>query len=112
MIIQDNEATKGTSALSSLGANVTDTMMVEFTPDARVLYESPPFSTDVAADVLPCNGLDCASSGCQTKGLLSRVSRVVAAKQAAILHSQLHSPARKVALLVVSGESGQAGMAR
>ena len=72
--------------------------------DARVLYESSLFSKDVAADVLPRNGLDCESSGCQTKGLLSMVSRVVAAKQAAILHAQLDSEGRKVALLAASGD--------
>ena len=102
---QDAEAAKAVAILEQQGAIITDTLKVEFTRVARALYDSSPFARDVSAATLPRNCYDFSSPEYLGKGLLSRVSRVVAATQAAQLHAEVTDNSHRIALLSASGES-------
>jgi hypothetical protein len=101
---QDAQAARAVLLLRHQGAAVTDTLQVQFEPTARAQYVGSPFSLDITADSLPQNSYDFNALETHGKGLLSRVSRVVAAVQAVRLHAAITDERRKIALLSASGE--------
>ena len=102
---QDAEAAKAVAELEGHGVLITDSLGVQFEPSAKIIYEASPFAKDVAAEDLPQNRYDFDASVFHGSGLLSRVSRVAAAVQAAQLYTRQVCDSRKTALLSASGES-------
>lgn len=101
---QDAEATKAVADLCAKGAVITDDLQIKFEPQAQVLYEQSPFAADTGAQDLPRNREDFNAAAFHGTGLLSRVSRVLAAVRAARLHAAAESP-HQIALLLASGET-------
>ena len=102
---QDAEVAKAVLAVKDQGAIITDTLKVEFEPHAKDLYDKSPFAHDICSSELPKNCHDFDAAEFHGKGLLSRVSRVLAAVQAAKLHEGLDDESRQIAILSASGES-------
>ena len=102
---QDAEVAKAVLAVKDQGAIITDTLKLEFEPHAKDLYDKSPFAHDICSSELPKNCHDFDAAEFHGKGLLSRVSRVLAAVQAAKLHEGLDDESRQIAILSASGES-------
>ena len=84
---QDTEAAKAVEDLRAKAAVITDNLKVDLTAEAQAEYELSPFSLDSCSSDMLCNRQDFTAPEFHGKGLLSRVSRLLAAMQAARLHA-------------------------